>query len=445
MKEMLSKFNPSSLFRGNSNTEPQPCVPQKCKPTFTPEEKKKRMLIEYCKIISKNQQYIEHAFQKSFEQYSSQLTDNLNTNKFMDKIQEIIMNYLIEVFNGNKFTQKALLMDLKPIITEKLKISINFSKDEPLNSDDIYKKFMENLRGLTNNYRTTTKAQIGGAGPNEQSSISKNVAPATFTGVTDKNPSDPNPPAYPLSYSYTTSPQPQLPIENMQEYVNQYMSQNMPLYMQQYVPLYMQQYMPVAQPVNPSNELIPQAQPINSSDEPKNDDIQALNEVVEFFKKDTDKDTVNQEILDIIETTITKVLEKRKNEIYAPLIDVLKQKIKLLISDIGSINGNLKITMLIHMLENGFYPINAIIREMIENIISVMNDPNNKIENFDDIINNAYNVRLIENVNASNKTGGGRKKRLKSHKTKKSRKSRKSRKQKSRNPPKSQKTQKNTK
>jgi hypothetical protein len=158
----LSKLNHSQLFNGNNNGEQPNCKQVACEPKLNDDEKRKRMLIEYCKIISDNRGPIANEFLKSFQQ----LNEELNTKKFMEMIHEIIFDYLKKAFQDNKFTQTALLIDLKPIITTVLENSIKENSGD-LTLEIVYNTFVNKLQHYRSD-SSTNNTQSGGGGNENQ-------------------------------------------------------------------------------------------------------------------------------------------------------------------------------------------------------------------------------------------------------------------------------------
>ena len=389
-----SLINPTTGINNNTT--------KKCKLEFTTFEKRKRMLTEYCKIISKNQSYIETAFLKSFEKYSSQMFNNFNPKDFITFVQNNIIEYLKPIFQDNRFTQYAFMIDLKPLVTEILidvireEIKTNSSKKinnimytYDLDTNKVYNRFLERLRERGNTKTSFLKKMenavkiFGGQPTNIQSQMSNMTA---YPFYPMQQPPNMNAyPFYPMQQPPLSYPIQQVPLSNMT---------------------------PGSAQTNKSNS-------VNAIEK---DEIKKITEVAEFFKKDIDEKTVNTEILEIIKNTFNKALESRMNELYSPLIKVVQDKIKTAVSDIGRFDSNIKIVMLVQMLENSFDFVVNTIKETI-NKVKVERSKNPSL-NLKTTINKIYDTIVFPpEMNIVKR--GGKKKILKLRKTKKNKKSKK--------------------
>jgi hypothetical protein len=341
----------SLLNNGNNNGEQQNCKKVACEPKLNDDEKRKRMLIEYCKIISDNRGPIANEFLKSFQQ----LNEELNTKKFMEMIHEIIFDYLKKAFQDNKFTQTALLIDLKPIITTVLQEIIEKNRGN-LNPVFIYNTFVD----ILGNYRSASNIFTQSGGGDDY-----NIDPALNNeSIIEKSPKN------------------DVELEKVDE---------------------------VSQVVSSKNE---------------NGD-NAITDVARILKKNADGNTVNSDIFEIIKKTITEVLDEKKDIIYGPLINAFKIKIKNLISDIGSTNNDLKVTMLYHMLKNEPFIVIRHYSTIKDVIHMIINEYTTTQQELLTIIDNVYDKHVYpmnSNPNTNNLVGGNRKNK-KYYKAKKSQKS----------------------
>jgi len=364
---------------------------KKCKIEVPDDTKKKQMAIEYCKIISNNKQNIQNAFLKSFQEYSKQMFTDFKPQDFIDFAQNNIFEYLKPIFQDNRYTQYAFLIDLKPLITEILFTSIRGEIQKGSNANTIYDIFMKNLRERGNKKTSMLKrmgkmiGMSGGAnGPN--------------------------------------SVQSQIPT-----FMPMQMQQNPYQFMQQYPPYNafqqpQQQYMQF-QPPLPPNQPNSGSSSLNLSEK---DEIKKINEVAEFFKKDVDGNTVNSKILEIIKDTMKKVIESGAIKLYAPLINVIQTKIKKAVSDIGSYDSNVKVIMLVQMLDNNYsFAKNSIMKTIENTIEQYQKNPSLNINKF---INTTYDSLVFPPDNPMRGGGGGKRRTRKMKTSRKMRKIRKMRK-----------------
>jgi hypothetical protein len=358
---------------------------QKCKVEVPDDTKKKQMAIEYCKIISNNKQSIQNAFLKSFQEYSKQMFTDFKPQDFIDFAHNNIFEYLKPIFQDNRYTQYAFLIDLKPLITEILFTSIRGEIQKGSNANTIYDIFMKNLRERGNK-KTSMLKRMGkmvgmSGGANGQ-------------------------PAF-------------MPIQ-MQQNPYQFMP------MQQYPPynaFNQQQYMQLQPPNPPPNQPNSSSSPLKLSEK---DEIKKLNEVADFFKKDVDGNTVNSKILEIIKDTMKKVIETGAIKLYAPLINVIQTKIKKAVSDIGTYDSNVKVIMLVQMLDNNYtFAKNSIMKTIENTIEQYQKNPSLNINKF---INTTYDSIVFPPDNPIRGGGGGKRRTRKMRKSRKMRKMRKIRK-----------------
>ena len=357
---------------------------QKCKVEVPDDTKKKQMAIEYCKIISNNKETIQNAFLKSFQEYSKQMFTDFKPQDFIDFAHNNIFEYLKPIFQDNRYTQYAFLIDLKPLITEILFTSIRGEIQKGSNANTIYDGFMKNLRERGNK-KTSMLKRLG-----------KMVG---MSGGANGQP----------------------------DFMPMLMQQNPYQFMQQYPPYnafpqqQQQQYMQLP-PNPPPNQPNSGSSSLNLSEK---DEIKKLNEVADFFKKDVDGNTVNSEILEIIKDTMKKVIETGAIKLYAPLINVIQTKIKKAVSDIGSYDSNVKVIMLVQMLDNNYSFVKDSIMKTIElTIEQYQKNPSLNIKKF---INTTYDNLVFPPDNPMRGGGGGGGKR-RTRKMKTSRKMRKIRK-----------------
>jgi hypothetical protein len=376
IKESL-KLNFFPMKSNNNKT-------QKCKVEVPDDTKKKQMAIEYCKIISNNKETIQNAFLKSFQEYSKQMFTDFKPQDFIDFAHNNIFEYLKPIFQDNRYTQYAFLIDLKPLITEILFTSIRGEIQKGSNANTIYDGFMKNLRERGNK-KTSMLKRLG-----------KMVG---MSGGANGQP----------------------------DFMPMLMQQNPYQFMQQYPPYnafpqqQQQQYMQLP-PNPPPNQPNSGSSSLNLSEK---DEIKKLNEVADFFKKDVDGNTVNSEILEIIKDTMKKVIETGAIKLYAPLINVIQTKIKKAVSDIGSYDSNVKVIMLVQMLDNNYSFVKDSIMKTIElTIEQYQKNPSLNIKKF---INTTYDNLVFPPDNPMRGGGGGGGKR-RTRKMKTSRKMRKIRK-----------------
>jgi hypothetical protein len=388
---------------------------KKCKLEFTDEEKKKRMLIEYCKIISKNQNHVEDAFLKSFQQYSNEMFNNFNPKEFISFVQNHIIEYLKPAFEDNRFTQYAFMIDLKPLITEiltsiireEIKKTAN-SKERNLDTTKIYNIFIERLRERANSKTIFLKKiaktfKIFGG----QSTPGQTQQPQQYLYY----PQTQQPQQY-MYYPQTQQPQQYLyypQTQQSQQYMYYPQTQQYPSFITPSIPKIS----------NASNTSI-QNNNMNSVNISEKDEIKKITEVANFFKKNIDGNTVNDEILEIIKDTLRKALDTTKDKIYAPMIEIIKSKIKSAISEIGSFDTNIKIIMLVQMLEKSY----DFIVNTIKEVINKVNDEyiQNPRLNVQKILNKKYD-EIVFPPDITNIKTGGKRKNLKLRKTKKTKKS----------------------
>jgi hypothetical protein len=337
---------------------------QKCKVEVPDDTKKKQMAIEYCKIISNNKETIQNAFLKSFQEYSKQMFTDFKPQDFIDFAHNNIFEYLKPIFQDNRYTQYAFLIDLKPLITEILFTSIRGEIQKGSNANTIYDGFMKNLRERGNK-KTSMLKRLG-----------KMVG---MSGGANGQP----------------------------DFMPMLMQQNPYQFMQQYPPYnafnqpQQQQYMQLP-PNPPPNQPNSGSSPLKLSEK---DEIKKLNEVADFFKKDVDGNTVNSEILEIIKDTMKKVIETGAIKLYAPLINVIQTKIKKAVSDIGSYDSNVKVIMLVQMLDNNYTFVKDSIMKTIElTIKEYQNNPSLNIKKF---INTTYDNLVFPPDNPIRGGGGG--------------------------------------
>jgi hypothetical protein len=338
---------------------------QKCKVEVPDDTKKKQMAIEYCKIISNNKETIQNAFLKSFQEYSKQMFTDFKPQDFIDFAHNNIFEYLKPIFQDNRYTQYAFLIDLKPLITEILFTSIRGEIQKGSNANTIYDSFMKNLRERGNK-KTSMLKRLG-----------KMVG---MSGGANGQP----------------------------DFMPMLMQQNPYQFMQQYPPYnafnqpQQQQYMQLQPPNPPPNQSNSGSSPLKLSEK---DEIKKLNEVADFFKKDVDGNTVNSKILEIIKDTMKNVIETGAIKLYAPLINVIQTKIKKAVSDIGSYDSNVKVIMLVQMLDNNYTFVKDSIMKTIEKTIEqYQKNPSLNINKF---INTTYDSLVFPPDNPMRGGGGG--------------------------------------
>ena len=129
----LQGLNPAS---SNTNN-----VTKKCKYVIPSSEKKKEIKSKYCKIITEQKEYIQKSFQKSLNEYSGKLIDNFTSDDFMNFINKNIFDYLVPIFDENKHSQYALLIDIEDIIVETL-LSVVKGSDNSIDEKSLYDSFV---------------------------------------------------------------------------------------------------------------------------------------------------------------------------------------------------------------------------------------------------------------------------------------------------------------
>ena len=173
----------SALTSSTSSKERDPGEKQKCKVELLPSDKIDRMIVEYCKIISQNNEGIKKAFLDNLTDYLKQLSDKGSDfyKELNASVEKTIIDYLIDIFKKNNFVQYALLVELKEIIIGNLYYSIMFFKNQDikLNLDIVFNKFKElisetaniNMTRSITNWKIDSK-DVGivssGVGPNFQ-------------------------------------------------------------------------------------------------------------------------------------------------------------------------------------------------------------------------------------------------------------------------------------
>jgi hypothetical protein len=371
-------MNPMSLVNGIAQMSGNgKNVTKKCKPVIYSREKRKKVLSEYCKIISEQKEYIAQTFQKSFQEYSEKQFDDFNTTQFMDFIRKNIFEYLDPIFKGSNTAQYAVLIDMQDIIVECMAVAIP-DKSQVNDKKSIYKGFTEALsskiKALTPT-KTQEVMQDGGA-PFMDPKLIQNIKDKAIKELKDKS-------GYTgLQKMFNKELQQQnqqLQQQNQQYPIyqqypqQQYPIQQYPIYQQypqqQYQQLQQPIGLPVAQLVQPDYKVEQSIISPTNTNSLSTDEQKVLGDIVDFFPKNSDKSIVNSQILEIIKKTLNDVITKNKEVLYKPLIVAIQKKIQVLVHDIGGSNNNIKMSLLLHMLNNNFVVITYVINNLIKFIV----------------------------------------------------------------------------
>jgi len=382
-------------------------VTRKCKPVIYSSEKRKKVLSEYCKIITEQKDFIAQKFKASFDNYSEQVFNDFDKDKFMEFIHENIFDYLDTIFIGSENSQFALLNELKDVIVDCMYDAMM----ETPGSNDLLKSFKECLSKNINNTIPVidqTSIQQGGA-PFMDPKLIQNIKDKSikqlkdmsgYTGLKkmfNKELQEQNQQLQQQNkelqqqiqqYQRQNQQYPQQmqqlqqQIQQYQQQIQQYQRQNQqypqqnqqlqqqmqeyPQQMQQY-PQQMQQYQQQMQEYpqqiqhqqqnQQQNQQYQQpvyAEPISNipSQAISTDHQKVLGDVVDFFPKNSDIQTVNSKILEIIKKTLNDVINKNREELYKPAVDAIQKKIQVLVRDINTSNNNIKMSLLLHMLND---------------------------------------------------------------------------------------------
>ena len=293
MKAAMSLLQGSKPESSNTNNDTK-----KCKYVIPSSEKKREIKSKYCNIITEQKEYIQKSFQKSLDEYSGKLIDNFTSDDFMNFINKNIFDYLVPIFDENKHSQYALLIDMEDIIVETLSAAIK-SSDNSINEQSLYDAFVLLLSQKVDNTTPVVQKQQGGA--------NRKLPPGAFADLHDLydffGPKKP-----------TQSPQSQ-PAQSQSQPAQSGFTQN-PIYQQPQYQQY-QQYQPYPmQYANVPTQLYP---PYSNNNNNNNDvpipstadENKVISDVSEFLKKNIDGKTVNSEILSIIKKTLNDAINEK--------------------------------------------------------------------------------------------------------------------------------------
>jgi hypothetical protein len=377
-------MNPMSLVNGITQMSGNgKNVTKKCKPVIYSREKRKKVLSEYCKIITEQKEYIAQTFQKSFQEYSEKQFDDFNTTQFMEFVHKNIFEYLDPIFESSKTAQYAVLIDMQDIIVECMVDAVK-DKSQVNDEQSIYEGFTKALSSKINALTPTKTQEViqrGGevTAPTENvNKPTKNVndkflkfdEQGNFLGFNERRVDHAKNVVRQLMGKKPLPKESSSPMQQYQQ--QQYQPQQYPIQQypqQQYQQLQQPIGLPVAQLVQPDYQVEQSIISPTNTNMLSTDEQKVLGDVVDFFPKNSDKSIVNSQILEIIKKTLNDVITEKREELYQPLVDAIQKKIQVLVHDIGGSNNNIKMSLLLHMLNNNFVVITSVINDLIKFIV----------------------------------------------------------------------------
>jgi hypothetical protein len=430
----MNPFQTMGIGQTSSNNNDGKTVTRKCKPVILSKRKREEILRTYCKIIRDQTGFIAETFQKSFQKYSEQLFEHFDKDKFMEFIHDNIFEYLDTIFKGSNHSQFALLHELKDVIVDCM-----YNAKNVTSGSDLLTRFKEYLSKKINDtipveINDTIPVEINDTIPVED--ITQNLEgggttpfmhPKLIQNIKDKAIKQLKDMSGYTGLQKIFNKELQEQNKELQQQNQQLQQQNQQLQQQYQYPQY-QEEIPQAQPIypevqvdkdisndtstvfNPTQLESNQNVPTTNTNALSTDGEKLLGDLV-TFSKDTDYETLNKKIQEIVIKRMYVVIKENKDKLYKPIADAIKPKIDELVSNINTSNNNIKMSLLLHMLNENF----TVIMPIINRLIVFVEQPSNNLKGLiekelieKELIEKELNRLIIDESKKLNKSKGGK-------------------------------------